>query len=57
MDYIGRICAAPGVAGDTARLVKVADLTVNVERTDSDLLRERYERSLPLVQGALATVS
>ena len=55
MDYIRRICDAPGVAGDTARLVKVADLTVSFDRADSDALRERYEQSLPLVQSALAT--
>ena len=55
MDYIRRICHAPGVAGDTARQVKVADLTVSFDRADSDALRERYEQSLPLVRGALAT--
>ena len=55
MDYVRRICDTPGVAGDTARLVKVADLTVNVDRADSDALRERYEQSLPLVQSALST--
>jgi hypothetical protein len=55
MDYIRRVCDAPGVAGDTARLVKVADLTVSFDRADSDALRERYEQSLPLVQSALAT--
>jgi hypothetical protein len=55
MDYIRRICAAPGVAGETARQVKVADLTVSVDEAFSDTLRQRYEQSLPLVQGALAT--
>jgi hypothetical protein len=55
MDYIRRICDAPGVAGETARLVKVADLTVSFDRVNSDALRERYEQSLPLVQSALAT--
>jgi hypothetical protein len=55
MDYVRRICDAPGVAGETARLVKCADLTVSVDRADSDALRERYEQSLPLVQRALAT--
>lgn len=54
VDYIRRICDAPGLAGDTARLVKVADLTVSVDRADSDTLRARYEQSLPLLQGALA---
>jgi hypothetical protein len=54
-DYIGRICRAPGVAGETARQVKVADLTVSVDRAVSDTLRQRYEQSLPLVQSALAT--
>ena len=53
-DYIRRICDAPGVAGDTARLVMVADLTVSADREDSDALRERYEQSLPLVRNALA---
>lgn len=55
VDYIRRICDAPGVAGETARLVKVADLTVSFDRAESDTLRERYEQSLPLLQGALAT--
>jgi len=55
MEYVGRICGARGVAGDTARLVKLADLTVSVDRADSDVLRERYEQSRPLVQSALAT--
>ena len=55
MDYIRRICGAPGVAGETARQVKVADLTVSVDRAGSDTLRQRYEQSLPLVQSALAT--
>ena len=54
-DFVRRICDAPGVAGDTARLVKVADLTVSADRADSDALRERYEQSLPLVERALAT--
>ena len=54
-DYIRRICGAPGVAGDMARQVKVADLTVSVDREVSDTLRQRYEQSLPLVQSALAT--
>jgi hypothetical protein len=53
-DYIRRICDAPGVAGDTARLVMVADLTISADREDSDALRERYEQSLPLVRNALA---
>jgi (p)ppGpp synthase/HD superfamily hydrolase len=56
VDYVARICAAPGIAGETARRVMVADLTVSSEQADSDALRERYERSLPLVQSALATV-
>ena len=53
--HIRRVCDAPGAAGETARLVLVADLKVSVARTDSDALRERYESSLPLVQSALAT--
>ena len=53
MGHIDRIRAEPGLAGDTARVVKVADLKVNFARADSDALRERYERSLPLVQSAL----
>ena len=57
MGYIERICAATGLVGDTARLVKVADLTLSSARADSDALRERYERTLPLVQDALASVS
>jgi len=55
VDYIRRIRDTPGVAGETARLVKVADLTVSFDRAESDTLRERYEQSLPLLQGALAT--
>jgi GTP diphosphokinase / guanosine-3',5'-bis(diphosphate) 3'-diphosphatase len=55
MDYIRRICGAPGVAGETARQVKVADLTVSVDSAASDTLRQHYEQSLPLVQSALAT--
>jgi len=55
MDHIRRICEAPGLAGDTARLVKVAALTVSADRADSDALRERFEQSLPLVRTALAT--
>ena len=55
MDYIRRICGAPGVAGEIARQVKVADLIVSVDGAVSDTLRQRYEQSLPLVQGALAT--
>ena len=54
MDYVRRICDAPGVAGDTARLVMVADLTVSADGADSDALRERYEQSLPMVRRALA---
>ncbi len=55
MDYVRRVCDAPGVAGDTARLVMVADLTVSADRADSDALRERYEQSLPIVRSALAS--
>ena len=54
MAYVERICASTGLAGETARLVKEADLKVNFARADSDTLRERYARSLPLVQNALA---
>ena len=57
MDYVRRVCAAPGAPGETARVVMVADLKVGAAGTDSDALRERYESSLPLVQGALASVS
>jgi hypothetical protein len=57
MAYIERICASTGLAGETARLVKEADLKVNLARADSDTLRERYARSLPLVQNALAIAS
>ena len=57
MDYIRRICAAPGLIGDTARVVTVADLTESVDRADSDALRERYEQSLPLIRTALAAAS
>jgi len=54
VDHIRRICHAPGLAGDTARVVMVADLTVSADRADSDALRERYEQSLPLIRTALA---
>ena len=57
MDFVRRVCAAPGLSGETARLVMVADLRIGIARTDSDALRERYESSLPLVRSALATVS
>jgi hypothetical protein len=57
MDFVRRICVAPGHAGETARTVMVADLRVGIARTDSDALRERYESSLPLVQNALAPVT
>ena len=54
-NYVRRICDARGAAGETARLVMVADLEVSLARTDSDALRERYESSLPLLQRAVAT--
>ena len=57
MDFVRRICAAPGHSGETARVVMVADLRIGIARTDSDALRERYETSLPLVRSALATAS
>jgi len=57
MDYIRRICEAPGLAGDTARQVKVADLRVSVDRENSDMLRARYEQSLPLIQTALVAAT
>ena len=53
--YVRRVCDARGAAGETARLVMVAELKVSAARTDSDALRERYESSLPLVESALAT--
>jgi hypothetical protein len=56
ISYIRRICDAPGLAGETARLITVADLTVSYARTNSDALRERYDWTLPLVQGALTRV-
>lgn len=56
IDYVRRVCAAPGQAGQAARLVLVAELRLGIARTDSDALRERYSASLPLVQGALAAV-
>jgi (p)ppGpp synthase/HD superfamily hydrolase len=55
MSYVRRVCDATGAAGETARLVLVADLKISAARTDSDALRERYESSLPLVQSAVAT--
>lgn len=54
MDYVRRVCAAPGQSGQAARLVMAAELRLGIARTDSDALRERYAASLPLVQGALA---
>jgi (p)ppGpp synthase/HD superfamily hydrolase len=56
MDYVRRVCNAPGASGEAARLVMVADLRLGIAQTDSDALRERYESSLPLLQTALATV-
>ncbi len=57
ISYIRRICDAPGLAGETARLITVADLTVSYARTNSEALRERYDWTLPLVQEALTRVS
>lgn len=57
IDFVRRVCAAPGLSGETARLVMVADLRIGIARTDSDALRERYEASLPLVRSALAAAS
>jgi (p)ppGpp synthase/HD superfamily hydrolase len=54
MSYVRRVSDAPGAAGETARLVMIADLKVGVAGTDSDALRERYESSLSLVQSAIA---
>jgi (p)ppGpp synthase/HD superfamily hydrolase len=53
-DYVRRVCDARGTSGETARMVMVADLTVSADTADSDILRERYEQSLPLVRNALA---
>ena len=51
MDHVRRVCGTPGVVGDTARAVMVADLTVSVARADSDALRERYQQSLLAVSS------
>ena len=56
VEYVRRVCAARGRAGETARSVLAAELRLGIVQTDSDALRERYESSLPLIQGALATV-
>jgi len=56
MSHVKRVCDARGAAGETARLVMVADLKVSAARTDSDALRERYESSLPLLEVAVANV-
>lgn len=55
VDYVRRICEAPGLTGATARQVLAADLTISTKSAESDALRQRYEQSLPLVQSALAT--
>jgi len=52
-DFVARICATPGVVGLTAKRVKLADLSVNLANADSDEERERLERSIPIVRGAL----
>jgi hypothetical protein len=57
VSYVTRVCDARGAAGETARLVMVADLKVSVAGTDSDALRERYESSLPLLQRAVGSVA
>jgi hypothetical protein len=36
-----------------AQRVKLADLTVNLANAETDEERERYERSLPTVRGAV----
>jgi hypothetical protein len=53
-DYVRRIVAAPGVAGDLARTVKQADLLDNLRRCARDrdrpvtgMLRRRQDGALP----------
>lgn len=47
-EYIARVASAPGVAGNLAREVKVADLRHNLSRLTPELesLRSRYEKAL-----------
>jgi (p)ppGpp synthase/HD superfamily hydrolase len=52
-EFVARICATPGLVGLTAQRIKLADLRVNLANADSDEERERYERSIPIVQAAL----
>ena len=52
-DFLARICTTPGVVGVTAQRVKLADLSVNLANADSYEERERFERSIPIVQSAL----
>jgi (p)ppGpp synthase/HD superfamily hydrolase len=52
-DFVARICATSGVIGLTAQRVKLADLSVNLARADSNEERERLERSIPIVRSAL----
>jgi (p)ppGpp synthase/HD superfamily hydrolase len=51
--FVARICATPGEVGVIAQRVKLADLTVNLANAETDEERERYERSLPIVRGAV----
>jgi (p)ppGpp synthase/HD superfamily hydrolase len=55
-EYIARICATSGVVGITAQRVKLADLIVNLATADSGELRERFERSLPIVRSAVERI-
>jgi (p)ppGpp synthase/HD superfamily hydrolase len=52
-DFVARICATSGVVGLTAQRVKLADLSVNLAKADSDEERKRLEGSIPIVRDAL----
>jgi (p)ppGpp synthase/HD superfamily hydrolase len=51
--FIARICAMHGDLGVTVQRVKLADVTVNLAKAESDEEREHYERSLAIVGSAL----
>ncbi|MDF2752357.1 MAG: hypothetical protein K0S82_740 [Gaiellaceae bacterium] len=51
--FVARICATRGDVGAIAQRVKLADLTVNIARAESDEERERFERSLPVVRATV----
>jgi (p)ppGpp synthase/HD superfamily hydrolase len=52
-EFVARICGTSGDAGVIAQRVKRADLTVNIATAASHEERDRFERSLATVRGAV----